>query len=172
MSKTLYVRYRGDGFWAYDVAVGVFLKHLIDSAMAHANKEDALWLMPCVEQWRVNAIVSDLGLHLDEEWSDAQRQTVYGLIEEACNQLEARHSIPWDAMKDWDILDGQGVRSRGSTQFPTAPVVELAHAVKALLSIASGDLISFSSWRFKEDQLASLTGTLCARRLILRYNWR
>ena len=32
MSQTQYVKYANRGFWAYDVALGVFLKHLIDAA--------------------------------------------------------------------------------------------------------------------------------------------
>ena len=32
MSKTQHVEYRGRTFWAYDVALGVFLKYLIDAA--------------------------------------------------------------------------------------------------------------------------------------------
>src|SRR5258708_1818047 len=84
MSKTLFVEYRDAGFWAYDVAVGIFLKHVIDAARKCAEGEDAAWLRDCIDQWRVNAITSDLGLHLDEGWSNDQVGTIICLIEEAC----------------------------------------------------------------------------------------
>jgi hypothetical protein len=32
MSKSLFVEYRGQGFWAFDVVASVFLKHLVDVA--------------------------------------------------------------------------------------------------------------------------------------------
>ena len=133
MSRTMYVEYHGDGLWAYDVAMGVLLKHLIDSAESYASIPDSEWIVPCIRQWRVNAIVSDLGVHLDENWTYVQRQTVHDLIGRACGQLGARPSIPSEEMKSWDILDGQGVYARGAAMIPTAPVVELARAVQDLL---------------------------------------
>jgi hypothetical protein len=32
MSKTLFVHWRNNGFWAHDVGAAVFLKHLLDAA--------------------------------------------------------------------------------------------------------------------------------------------
>lgn len=133
MSKSQYVEYADDGFWAYDVAIGVFLKHLIDVAERRTIEPENSWLSPCIEQWRINIIVSDYGLYLDETWSDTQRQTICELIDDACTQLRKRPSIPSDEMLGWDVLDGQGVDSRGAIQFPAAPVLELAQAVQALL---------------------------------------
>lgn len=34
MTATQFIEYERDGFWAYDVVLGVFLKHLIDAAEA------------------------------------------------------------------------------------------------------------------------------------------
>src|SRR5262249_22499838 len=44
MSKTHYIQYRGDGFWGYDVAQGILLKHLADLAEARAGEPGLSWL--------------------------------------------------------------------------------------------------------------------------------
>jgi hypothetical protein len=54
MSKTLFVGFRGSGFWAYDVAVGILLKHVIDVALDHIRQSASGWLLSSIEQWRVN----------------------------------------------------------------------------------------------------------------------
>ena len=133
MSKTLFVDYRNAGFWAYDVAVGIFLKYLIDCASRHVDREDTDWLSDCIEQWRVNAVVSDCGLHLDDAWSHDQVQVILRLADKACGALETQESISAHEMQGWNLLDGQGVDARGASKFPTAPVLELGRAIQALL---------------------------------------
>jgi hypothetical protein len=86
-----------------------------------------------LEHWRVHAVISDLGLYLDEKWTDLQRQKVLELMEEACEEIGSRPSISADEMMGWEILDGQGVDPRGAARFPTEPVLELGHAVQSLL---------------------------------------
>lgn len=56
MSQTQSVTYKRRGFWAYDVAVGVFLKYLIDAAEAR-GEANASWLSETTSQWRVWAVV-------------------------------------------------------------------------------------------------------------------
>ena len=68
MSKTLYVDFRGQGFWAFDVVSGIFLKHLIDVAKPRIAERDEPWLTEAVGHWRFNAICRDCGLFLDEDW--------------------------------------------------------------------------------------------------------
>src|SRR5208282_4217849 len=74
VAKTQFVNYANRGFWAYDVALGVFLKHLIDAAEA-SGQADTTWLSSAVGSWRTVACISDYGLTLDSNWSAAQRQT-------------------------------------------------------------------------------------------------
>jgi hypothetical protein len=133
MSRTTFIEYRGDGIWAYDVAVGIFLKHLIDCASKFSGEADAAWLAECSDRWRVNAVVSDFGLNLDEGWSQDQLQVVLRLAEEACGVLQERAFISADEMGAWNILEGKGVFARGAAEFPTEPVVELGRAIQALL---------------------------------------
>src|SRR5262245_12099588 len=134
MSKTLFVEYRGTGFWAYDVAVGILLKHLIDAANKAGPARDAAWLTECVESWRANAVSSDFGLHLHDAWNGDQVEVICSLLAVACASLECRECISADEMAAWNIIDGRGVFARGDPWFPTAPVVELAEAVESLLA--------------------------------------
>ena len=133
MSQTQFVEYRGEGFWAYDVAVGVFLKHLIDQATVYIERQPCEWLRDCREEWRVIAVISDYGFHLDPAWTDGQRQILMTLIESACRELEKSALIPAEVAATWHIHDGRGVFFRGAAQIATAPVVLLGRAVGQLL---------------------------------------
>jgi hypothetical protein len=131
MSATVPVSFRGGDFWAFDVGLGIFLKHLLDAARKRAGGENAPWLDDCIQRWRVNR--AEIGLHLDEKWSDDQRRTVLDLIEEACTVLKEKKVISAEERDSWSDLNGLGVLSRGRSPFPTGPVIELGEAVKALL---------------------------------------
>lgn len=93
MSMTKFVAYHDHGFWAYDVALGVFLKYLID-AVEESPEGAKTWLSGRVSSWRVVACIQDIGLTLDTGWSAEQRRMFVGLAEKACAQLTTRDSIP------------------------------------------------------------------------------
>ena len=137
MSRTMFVEYRGCGFWAYDVAMGIFLKHLIDVAEPLAATSSGAWIAEAVTGWRVNAVISDFGLHIDEEWTAEQMDIFIGLVEQACGLLGARDSISADEITAWPILDDMRIFPRGATEVLTAPVVELG---KAIIAVANGTL--------------------------------
>lgn len=133
MSKTQSVTYAHRGFWAYDVAAGVFLKCLIDAA--EANKQASTqWLSEAVSSWRVWAVVSDFGITFGERWSLEQRNTFIALAEEVCAVLTTRKAIPAEEIASWRLLNDLHVETRGEKEVLTAPVIELAHAIIALLS--------------------------------------
>jgi hypothetical protein len=133
VSKTKFIRFGDQGFWVYDVAAGVFLKHLIDAAEAseHAN---TIWLLRAMEQWRLEACIQDYGISLDADWSPAQRQTFIALAEEACSRLTARQAIRAEEIVGWKFADDLSIFPRGATEVETAPVVELGRAIIALVS--------------------------------------
>ena len=131
MSKTTYVLYGNRGFWAYDVALGVFLKHLIDAAEA-SDQAKTEWLAAAIADWRIGACVSDIGLTLDAGWSAAQRQSFVALAEQACAALAKRSSIPAQEIVAWPLHDDLYISSRGAAEVRTAPVIELGHAIIAL----------------------------------------
>ena len=126
----------GRFFWAYDVAAGVFLKHLIDEAET-SGQADAQWLSQAVSDWRVQAVTTEFGLTLQEEWSSAQRQIFIELAEAACKKLATRESIPAQEIASWPLKDELRVFPRTANEVLTAPVIELGRAIIALVS---GDL--------------------------------
>jgi hypothetical protein len=55
--KTGPVSYKLNGSWAYHVALGIFLKHLIDVVEEEQAKSAGTWLVEAVESWRVVACI-------------------------------------------------------------------------------------------------------------------
>jgi hypothetical protein len=136
MTATKGIHFEGRFFWAYDVAAGVFLKYLVDEAEAseHANEQ---WLSEAVSHWRVQAAITEFGLTLEEQWSSAQRQVFIKLAEGACKKLATRESIPAEEVASWPLVDDLRIFPRGKTEILTSAIVELGHAIIALVS---GDL--------------------------------
>ena len=132
MSKTKFVKFGTQGFWAYDVALHVFLKHLIDAAEA-SDQAAGTWLAGDVSSWRL-ACIPDYGLTLDTDWPTEQRRSFVALAEEACAALAKRESIPAEEITSWPILEDVRIFTRGASEVYTAPVVELGRAIIALVS--------------------------------------
>jgi hypothetical protein len=134
VSKTTPVYFHEEMIWAYDVALGMFLKHLIDAAEPHAALPGREWLSEAITDWRV---VAQLGggcfaLAVEESWSPEQREFIINLADDACRQLGKRDSIETEEAQSWNVLDGQGVFTRGAERVETAPVIELGRAIIAL----------------------------------------
>src|ERR1700686_3760499 len=121
MTATQYVEYENRGFWAYDVALGVFLKHLIDAAETSGQAKTA-WLSTAISSWREVACISDYGLTLDARWSATQMQAFIALAEVACARLAERASIPAREIVGWPILDDLRIFPRGATAVLPATV--------------------------------------------------
>jgi len=133
MTATKGIHFEGRFFWAYDVAAGVFLKYLIDEAEA-SEQIDEPWLSEAVSHWRVQAAITEFGLTLEEQWSSTQRQIFLKLAEAACKKLATRQSIPPQEIAGWPLTDDLRISPRDATEVLTAPIVELGHAIIALVS--------------------------------------
>src|SRR5262245_2200955 len=94
MSQTSYVKFRGMGFWAHNVVYSVFLKHLIDVASERLSSDKNVWLTEAVEHWRVHAVVSDLGVYLNDDWSQSQIDVVIEMCRKAAQTIRASGDIP------------------------------------------------------------------------------
>lgn len=136
MSRTQPVTYAGRGFWAYDVALGILLKYLIDAAQV-SGEADTPWLREAISCWRVWAVITDFGLPLDEHWSKDQRETFISLVKQACAAVSTRDFISADEIASWAFVDDRRIFPRGAKGVTTSPVVELGCAIIALVS---GDL--------------------------------
>ncbi len=133
MTATKGIGFEGRFFWAYDVAAGVFLKHLIDEAEASEHAGEP-WLSKAVSSWRVQAAITEFELTLEEEWSSSQRQIFIKLAEGACKKLATRESIPAEEVANWPLVDELRIFPRAAKEILTAPVIELGHAIIALVS--------------------------------------
>ena len=133
MTATKGIKFEGRFFWAYDVAAGVFLKHLIDEAEASEQAGEP-WLSEAVSDWRAQAAITEFGLTLKEQWSSAQRQTFITLAERACKKLATRQSIPAQEIASWPLVNELRIFPRSATEVPTAPIIELGHAIVELVS--------------------------------------
>ncbi len=132
MSATMFVHGRHDeGFWAYDVAAGIFLKYLIDAAHVYAEREPADWLGRCVSDWRSAAVLlANSGLYFDADWSAEELSVILQLITDSCEALTEKDSISANEMHSWEIK----VFARGHDPYPTGPIVGLGCAIQQLLS--------------------------------------
>ena len=148
MSKTQYVEYRDRGFWAYDVALAVFLKHVIDIAELRAAAPGTEWLAKSISWWRVVAVVSDYGLEIDQNWSAAELDVFVNLADRACSSLAERDAIGAEEIVSWPILDDLRIFPRGAPEVFTAPVVELGRAIIALIDGSLPAAPSGTAWLY------------------------
>jgi hypothetical protein len=139
VSRTAFVSYGDGGFWAYDVALGIFLKHLIEVAEARAAEPDAGWLREAVASWRVIAGLGQgtCGLEIKQSWQQAHRELFVELARQACDLMAKRRRWSAKEVTSWPILDDLRIFPRGAKFISTAPVIELAHAV---IGLAEGTL--------------------------------
>lgn len=133
MSRSKYVEFGERGFWAYDVAVGIFFKHLIDAVEA-SGQAHTPFLNAAISLWRVQAAVSDIGLTLEKSWTQLQRKNITDFAEQACLMIATRESIPADEIVRWPLIGNYRIHTRGEKEVHTGPIVELGHAVIALVS--------------------------------------
>jgi len=133
MTATKGIHFEGRFFWAYDVAAGVFLKYLIDEAQVSEHVDEP-WLSEAVSHWRVQDAITECGLALEEQWSSTQRQVFIELAEAACKKLATRDSIPAQEITSWPLTDELRIFPRSATEVLTAPIIELGHAIIALVS--------------------------------------
>ncbi len=133
MTQTQFVGYGARGFWAYDVSLGIFLKHLVDVAEIADVGAHAKWLAAAITDWRLVACVSDYGLTIEEDWSSDQLDTFVRLTDEACARLGQRDLIPLEEIAAWQIHEGRGIFLRGATKIQTWPIVDLGRAIRALV---------------------------------------
>jgi hypothetical protein len=133
MTLTKWIDPGDRGFWAYDVAAGVFLKYLIDAAEAK-GQADTPFLAKALSQWRVQAVITECGFTLEESWTALQRQNFIAFAEEACARLASRESIPAEEIVSWQLKGDLRIFLPGAKEVNTAPVIELGRAIIALVS--------------------------------------
>lgn len=131
VTQTRFVGYRDRGFWAYDVALGVLLKHVVDVAESRSAEPRLAWLEEAARSWWITAVL--YGLEMDVSWSPEHVKVFTDLVRQACERSEARAKIPAEEIAAWPIVDDLRIFPRGAVEVFTAPVVELGRAIIAIV---------------------------------------
>lgn len=148
MSQTQSVNYGGRGFWAYDVALSILLRHVIDIADFREVLADDCWLARVTNDWR-RAIVAGYGLEIEESWSAVQLGHFKNLITEACQRLQTKEIITGAEIATWPpILDDIRIPTRGASEISTEPIAELGKAIIALTEGTLPDSPNGTWWCF------------------------
>jgi hypothetical protein len=134
VSRTAFVNYGDAGFWAYDVALSIFLKHLIDVVEPRADEPRASWLREEVARWRVTAgpCQGTSGLEIKQSWSQAQLELFVELVRQVCDLMAKRQTWSAEEVTSWPILDDARIFPRDATLISTALVIQLGQAVVGL----------------------------------------
>ena len=133
MSKTMLVEFRGKGFWAYDVVAAVLLKYMVDAAPQTVDLSTSPWLQEMVSQWQLDAVVTECGFSLNDDWTGGQILIVQDLIIRACAELAQRDDLTGEEIESWQFESDLRICSRGHDLIPTTSVIRLGKAVIALL---------------------------------------
>jgi len=152
MSRSLYINFRDDGFWAYDVPSSVFLKFLVDAANDRMAAGTEQWLSNAVCNWRVTAAISELSHYADDEWSQSQIDIVVELCRTTINAIRRGGDIPAYEIESWPILDEHRICTRGHDSVPCEPVARLGEAFVALLQNRLPKLPERHWWFFTLDE--------------------
>jgi hypothetical protein len=123
VSASKSVTYGHQGFWAYDIVLGVFLKYFIDVVEA-TGQAHTPFLAQAVASWRL-APIYDFGLSFEESWTPQQRENIIAFAEEACARIATRESISTEEIASWTFAGHERVFHRGLKEVGTAPVIEL-----------------------------------------------
>lgn len=152
MSRSLYIHFRDNGFWAYDVPSSVFLKFLIDAATERLASRTDRWLSDAIQNWRVSAVISDLSHYADDDWSRLQINTVSGLCRTAVNAIRSGGDISAHEIESWQILDDQRIFTHGHDIVPSEPVARLGEAFIKLLNNTLPEPPGRHWWFFTLDE--------------------
>ena len=131
MSKTVFVEFRADGFWAYDVVSSIFANFIAAAANELDDRDE--WIAESIQKWRVNAIVSDYGFHLDGKWSPDQIHVVRILCHQASESIRKFGGFDAETVQSWKQINGGAICTRGHDAIPSEPIARLGDAIAALL---------------------------------------
>ncbi len=136
LSSTHAISYGERSFWAYDVALGVVLKHMIDIAESSNSSANAAWLAEQASWWRVVAGLGNgcYGLDINKEWFAEQIDEFISIVRSACHIMSERRTIPAEEIVAWPMLDVLHLYTRGAAEVNTVELVELGEAIVALVN--------------------------------------
>lgn len=133
MTSTAHVGFRGNAFWAYDVAGSIFLWFLIQSAEKIPAGDDGHVLAEMIPKWRISAVVTELAHYADDEWTSEQIDLVLQLCDDAISAIRKHGDFAASDVESWPVLDDQRIFTRGHDPIPSEPIARLGEAFVLLL---------------------------------------
>lgn len=134
VSKTCFVEFNGSGFWALSDSLAVLLGQAVVVAEEMAVDWHSAAFEDVVDQLRVSALVTDLGLLVAEDWCGDRLDLLIQLIEEANRRLGERGRVTASEVRGWTALGDDVIELRRDTM-DTAPVVELGQGMLQLIRV-------------------------------------
>ncbi len=134
MSKTVPVGFAGRELWAYDVSLSILLAEVVQVGAEEPTEGGRLsWLPDVLETLRRHAVLGanaylDLELGLDS----VQRAVLLDYFVAAGRRLRRRDTITAAEARKWHVVDDRSVLWRGEAAVKTAPIADLADALKQL----------------------------------------
>ena len=133
MTRTAYVGYRDNAFWAYDVPGSIFLWFLIQSAEKYLAQYKGHWLSEVIPKWRVSAVITEMAYYADDEWTAEQVDLILQLCDDAISTIRQHGDFAASDVEAWPVLDDQRIFTRGHDPIPTEPIARLGDAFTLLL---------------------------------------
>jgi hypothetical protein len=103
-------------------------------------------------------VCGDLGLYLDEAWSDEQLATFTGLARKACEELSKRDKIPADEIQSWPMGDIGRCFARGLPYVTTASAIRLGEAIIKLVNGTLPEPAPGTWWFFATEDSGETLG--------------
>ncbi|MFC9435713.1 hypothetical protein [Nocardia sp. NPDC057030] len=141
MSRTTFVNIDGRGFWAVADAFGVWLAYLVEQIDSGDRVPDA-WLAATVEDWRVAAAITDLGVGVTFE-TERQRSWISEYARAARGAAVAAGDVTEERLRQWIILPDTAV-SQGFSN------TKGGIGLNRILEVADG-FIALVDGRFQAD---------------------
>ena len=126
MSSSFCVRYRGEAFWAFDVALDLLLDHVIAGAKVHLAAGRHGWLEHWVDLWGAAATGASFVM-LHDEWTPAEAAVVLDLLDAAVGELDRRDEVSGDE------LDRRNLMRRNVGSIPAWRAADVGRAAASLL---------------------------------------
>jgi hypothetical protein len=133
VSRFWVVEFGGRSFWTYDVSLSIMLVETIWVGEELPADHCPEWLSEALDQFRVLAVVADLGFSIDLNWPAESVGLLRSLLVEASHRLAARRTLTAEEVATWNVLDGRTIDLRGAEIVDMYEVVELTEATIELI---------------------------------------
>lgn len=111
--------------------LGVFVKYLVDAIEASGQAQTP-FLAEAIRSWRI-APIYDFWPGSGRVMEAAAEANFIDFTEQACAKLTTRELIPEKEIASWPSFGEEHLFPRGAKEVRAAPIIELGHAIIALL---------------------------------------